>query len=224
MDDQNKNLILATALSFLVILAWFIIFPPEEQVTPDAPAAEQTAEGTPTAADGTTTPGAADGSAPAASSGGDAPEAVADAPRLPIDTPNLVGSINLIGGRVDDVSLKRYTIDVDSEEIVRLLSPVGEANPYYALYGWAPGAGLTPDDVPGDNTEWTVENGESLTPSTPVTLRWDSPSGLIFRRLMEVDEEFLITVEQSVENPTETAVRAQPYAIVNRLFFLGPLW
>ncbi|MBS8228377.1 membrane protein insertase YidC, partial [Vannielia litorea] len=47
-------------------------------------------------------------------------------------------------------------------------------------------------------------------------LRWDSPSGLIFRRLMEVDEEFLITVEQSVENPTETAVRAQPYAIVNR--------
>ena len=40
MDDQNKNLILATALSFLVILVWFFLFPPEEPVTdPNAPAA-----------------------------------------------------------------------------------------------------------------------------------------------------------------------------------------
>lgn len=34
MDDQNKNLILATALSFLVILVWFVLFPPPE---PDVP-------------------------------------------------------------------------------------------------------------------------------------------------------------------------------------------
>ncbi|MEY3307712.1 MAG: rane protein insertase YidC, partial [Pseudomonadota bacterium] len=34
MDDQNKNLILATALSFLVILAWFFFFPPPEPVAP----------------------------------------------------------------------------------------------------------------------------------------------------------------------------------------------
>ena len=30
MDDQNKNLILATVLSFLVILGWFWFFPPPE--------------------------------------------------------------------------------------------------------------------------------------------------------------------------------------------------
>ena len=53
MDDQNKNLILATVLSFLVILGWFVAgpmlfpqwFPAETQATeplaavPDAPAA-----------------------------------------------------------------------------------------------------------------------------------------------------------------------------------------
>ncbi|MCE8472617.1 hypothetical protein LZ189_26860, partial [Rhodovulum sulfidophilum] len=39
MDDQNKNLILATALSFLVILGWFLLFPPEQQ----APVEEQDA-------------------------------------------------------------------------------------------------------------------------------------------------------------------------------------
>lgn len=37
MDDQNKNLILATALSFIVILVWFVLFPPPEPVEPVAP-------------------------------------------------------------------------------------------------------------------------------------------------------------------------------------------
>lgn len=27
MDDQNRNLILATVLSFAVILVWFVLFP-----------------------------------------------------------------------------------------------------------------------------------------------------------------------------------------------------
>ena len=38
--DNNRNLILATALSFLVILAWTLLLPPEERapgVTPDTP-------------------------------------------------------------------------------------------------------------------------------------------------------------------------------------------
>ena len=29
MDEQTKNLILATALSFLVFLTWMFLFPPE---------------------------------------------------------------------------------------------------------------------------------------------------------------------------------------------------
>ena len=29
MDDQNKNLLLATSLSFLVLLGWMLMFPPE---------------------------------------------------------------------------------------------------------------------------------------------------------------------------------------------------
>jgi len=45
MDEQNKNLILATALSFLVILVWFFLFPPEEPVTPTETVAEQAETG-----------------------------------------------------------------------------------------------------------------------------------------------------------------------------------
>ena len=37
MDDQNRNLILATALSMVVILVWFVLFPPPEvQEDPNA--------------------------------------------------------------------------------------------------------------------------------------------------------------------------------------------
>ena len=32
-NDQNKNLIIATALSFVVILVWFVLFPPPEPET-----------------------------------------------------------------------------------------------------------------------------------------------------------------------------------------------
>ena len=35
MDDQNKNLLLATALSFVVILTWFLLFPPPEPPAED---------------------------------------------------------------------------------------------------------------------------------------------------------------------------------------------
>ena len=44
MDDQNKNLILATVLSFLVILGWVTLFPPQQPETPqDQATTEQAA-------------------------------------------------------------------------------------------------------------------------------------------------------------------------------------
>ena len=62
---------------------------------------------------------------------------------FPSKRPRSKASISLIGGRIDDLSLRQYreTLDEDSP-IVRLLSPVGGEEPYYALYGWAPGGDL----------------------------------------------------------------------------------
>ena len=123
----------------------------------------------------------------------------------------------MIGGRIDDLSLRQYreTLDEDSP-IVRLLSPVGGEEPYYALYGWAPGGDLGFDQVPGANTEWSVESGEILTPETPVTLVWENGSGLVFRRTIAIDENFMFSVTQSVENTGAGAARLAPYGIVAR--------
>lgn len=208
VDDQNKNLILATVLSFLVILAWFVggpmLFP---QWFPEEPAVQQTAAPEP-AADAATTTTAAE---PVETT--PAPEA----PRLTIDTPKLSGSLSLAGGRIDDLSLKTYreTIDPASPE-VRLLSPVGKDHPYYAVFGWLAGNGLDPADVPDAKTQWTVAKGGTLAPGQPVTLTWENAKGLSFTRTLAVDEDFMFTVTDKVENKGATEARLAPYGIVAR--------
>ncbi|WP_226781916.1 membrane protein insertase YidC [Oceaniglobus trochenteri] len=213
MDDQNKNLILATALSFIVILGWFVLFPPEEQVTdPNAPVAGQTADLPPTAAPA---PGTATAPQPAAPGG--LMVADADTPRIAVETPSLVGSLSLLGGRIDQLSLQTYreTLAPDAP-LVDLLQPVGTAHPYYAVFGWAPGGALGFEDVPGPNTLWTQSGGTTLTVDSPVQLTWDNGKGLIFRRDISVDDKFMFTVTQSVENTTDGTVRMAPYGTISR--------
>lgn len=216
MDDQNKNLILATALSVLVILGWMYFFPqPQAVVDPNAaPNAVAQTDGSavlPPSA-GAAAPVAAPVSAVEARA-----TALAGNTRLKIETPNLSGSISLTGGRLDDLSLSSYrdTLDADSKTVT-LLSPYGSDNAYYALYGWAPAGTLTYDQVPGANTVWSLSEGNTLTPTAPVTLTWDNGAGLLFSRIFAVDQNFMFTVTQKVENTSGAAQRMQPYGIVAR--------
>ncbi|RYH04408.1 membrane protein insertase YidC [Salipiger sp. IMCC34102] len=207
MDDQNKNLLLASALSFAVILVWFILFPPEQQApaTFDDAAEQQ---------DAATVPNAAT----AGNSGVAEPtEAVAEAPRVPIDTPNVDGTISLLGGRLDDLNLKQYREDVDPESPeVRLLSPAGTEDAYFASFGWAAVTGVAGDAVPTPDTLWTLEDGETLTPDTPVTLAWDNGAGQIFRTEIAVDDRFMFDITQSVENTGETEIAVRPYGLLRQ--------
>jgi len=207
MDDQNKNLILATVLSFLVILVWFVLFPPEDvAVDPNAPAVVAT-----------TTEAV---SPPAlAASGTEATEQakLSDAPRLAIDTPRLKGTISLLGGRIDDLSMKSYTETIDPNSgIVTLLSPVGQEHPYYALFGWTPAGALGFEDVPGANTLWVQVGTNSLSPEAPVTLQWDNGKGLVCERIVSIDNRYMFTIAQSVTNQSGVDVSLSPYGIVAR--------
>ncbi|WP_108485547.1 membrane protein insertase YidC [Oceaniglobus ichthyenteri] len=212
MDDQNKNLILATGLSFIVILVWFIFFPPEDTAPVTPPVATTGAELLPTVpAAGTTAP------ATTAITPGGLQVAGDDVARINVETPSLVGSLSLLGGRIDRLSLSTYreTLAPDSP-LVELLAPVGEQHPYYALFGWAPGGALSFDDVPDANTLWTQSAGTTLGVDSPVQLTWENGNGLIFRRDISVDDKFMFTVTQSVENTGETAVRMAPYGTISR--------
>ncbi|MDJ0638915.1 MAG: membrane protein insertase YidC [Paracoccaceae bacterium] len=208
MDDQNKNLILAMVLSSLVLVIWMVLFAPPP---PDPNAVVETTETT--QVEGVP--------APAGEEAEGSPEstvaAVPEAERVQISTPSLSGSVSLSGGRIDDLSLVDYDVSLEpGSEDVTILSPVGSERPYYAVFGWVPGGALQDDQVPATDTVWSLESGSTLTPDAPIVLRWDSPAGLTFRRTVEVDDRFMFTVTQSVENTGAEAQRLAPYGLVAR--------
>jgi YidC/Oxa1 family membrane protein insertase len=230
---NNQNVILAIVLSFLVILGWqFFIITPQMEAERQRQEAElaRTTDATPgtvtgTQAEGTAAPGApaAPGAAPAAAppaAPGTAPaiatrEAVlAASERVGIDTPSLKGSINLTGGRIDDLLLADYHVTVErSSPLVELFSPAGSEHPYFAEFGWvAPAGGPA---VPSSETVWQAEGGP-LAPGQDVTLSWDNGGGLVFKRTYSVDPKYMFTVRQSVENTTDAAVQIFPYGLVSR--------
>ena len=214
MDDQNKNLILATALSFMVILVWFVLFPPPE---PEPASVTNAAETAGTTTEAISTPSVADPQTAGTVQVDTNVDDVADTPRIAIETDRVTGSISLVGGRIDELSLKDYRTELDeSSDIVTLLSPSGTKGAFYALYGWAPGAGLTVEDVPGPKTQWQLEKGDELSVDKPVTLVWQNGKGMTFRREISVDKDFMFTVSQSVSNTSGNTASLAPYGILAR--------
>ncbi|WP_316862298.1 membrane protein insertase YidC [uncultured Cohaesibacter sp.] len=224
--ENNRNLFLAIALSFIVLLGWqyFVAGPRMEaerlrqeqladQQATQTDAAGQTGQQTSTAP---TAPGAAQATAQGSGAVPLSSEAVlAKSARIDIDTPKLTGSLNLTGARIDDLKLKDYreTLDDDSP-MITLLSPSGTAKPYYAEFGWVSGSGDIA--LPGTNTVWTAPEGSKLTMQTPLVLSWDNGAGLKFTRTISVDENYLFTVEQKVDNTADAAVALYPYGLVSR--------
>ena len=73
-----------------------------------------------------------------------------------------------------------------------------------------------PPAVPGPNTLWTVSEGDKLSVGAPVTLTWQNDAGLTFSRRIEIDEDFLFTISQSVANTSDVVVSLAPYGILAR--------
>lgn len=126
-----------------------------------------------------------------------------DANRVSIQNDKVKGSVNLKGARFDDLVLTSYreTVDLNSPEI-DLLNPLQSKMPYFVNFGWSsadPNVAL-----PNDETVWSAE-GE-LTQSTPLILTWDNGQGLYFKQVVELDQNYMFKVTQSVENKTDRAI------------------
>ncbi len=223
MTTETRNLYVAIGLSCLVIVGWSYFFAPKPgRIEP--PRQEQGQE----RAAGTA-PMTTQGPAPAAPGSAVSPDlagldalalksraaVLAASPRVKIDTPAIFGSLSLKGARIDDVSLKAYreTVDPASPNIV-LLSPPGAADAYYAEAGFVPAAGEALS-LPRADTLWQADR-DTLTPQSPVTLTFDNGEGLVFRRQISVDDRFMFTIKDSVENKSQKPAALAPYALVAR--------
>jgi YidC/Oxa1 family membrane protein insertase len=220
---ENKNLIIAIALSIVIVLGFeFLVNKPRldrqhaqqaaTQTVPAAPSqpgsAAQPQTSVPTA------PGAPAASAPAtAAPVVDRAALIAQQKRVRIDTPAMQGSILLKGARLDDLKLRHYreTVDPNSPAIV-LLTPQGVQHAYFAQFGWVGPQGVA---VPNDDSDWIADQ-PTLTLSTPVTLSWDNGQGLRFERKIALDGEYMFSVTDRVVNSGSAAVQLFPYGLVAR--------
>ena len=203
MDDK-RNILIAVVLTIAILFGWPVVsnyfFPPSSQTIVEA---EQAAE-----------PSAQAG---AMADSGQAirklDEVLAESPRVAIETPKLRGSINLRGARIDDIVLPTYkqTVAEDSPP-VRLFSPSGTSDAYFAGFSWS-GTGVA---LPDGNSVWTADR-ETLTPQTPVTLRWNNGTGQTFVQRISVDEDYLLTVAQTVENAGSAPIAARTYGLLSRI-------
>jgi YidC/Oxa1 family membrane protein insertase len=228
---DNRNTILAVILSGLVLIAWqyFYNVPAMEKQRAAQQAQSELAKSTPqggTASTPATTPQAGNAPTPAANAPAanqpasvapiDREAAIATSPRVKIDTPRVTGSISLKGARIDDLSLVQFreTVDPASPPIV-LYSPSGTENPYYAEFGWVPASGSTVK-LPDRDTLWQQESTGSLTPTSPLTLKYDNGEGLIFHRTISIDDRYLFTVKDDVSNIGNAPVTLYPFALISR--------
>jgi YidC/Oxa1 family membrane protein insertase len=222
---EQRNLFIAIVLSVGILIAFSYLTQRFEPAPPPlghhaATAPAKTPAPSPAAAAASSGPAPTTQSAPPAAAAAPtravAPRnsVIAEEPRVKIDTPRLHGSIDLIGGRLNDLTLATYreTVAPKSPEVV-LLSPSGTAEPYLAEFGWV--AETKGVKVPGPETRWSAPGGR-LTPTHPVTLSWDNGAGLLFTRTFSVDRDYMFTVKDAVENKTGAAVRLMPYGLVSR--------
>ena len=198
---DQKNLLVAIVLSLAILLGfeYFIGGPQRAQLAEEARQQEaaQQIDTAPSVGDAPSVPGGSpaeqnplDQAVQGQGAGLDTEAALAQAPRVEIDTPTISGSLSLIGGRVDDIVLKNYreTIDDDSP-LIRLLRPDPGMRPYYADFGWT--SNTQNVALPQADSEWRLVEGEALRPGSSVTIEWDNGEGVIFRRHFEVDEHYL---------------------------------
>ncbi|HEV2530368.1 membrane protein insertase YidC [Phenylobacterium sp.] len=209
MQDESRNTIifLVCALALFVLYNFFVLAPASKRHQVEAAHAAAVAQAQAVAA---TPPGGANLAPPVITR----QTALAASPRVVVDTPSLKGSIALRGGRIDDISLKQYreTVDKNSPP-VELLRPEGLPRAWFADLGWT---GQNVPGLPAYNTVWTLSQGSTLTPASPITLTYASGQGLTFTRQISVDDKFMFTVTDTVANSGPAPVTLAPYGSIQR--------
>ncbi|MEL7453064.1 MAG: membrane protein insertase YidC, partial [Pseudomonadota bacterium] len=139
-------------------------------------------------------------------------EALAQAPRVVFDGPGVDGSIRLKGAVIDDLSIRDHYQTVAQAEEIRLFRPEASDNGYYASWFWLNEQGTPIMDLTAD---WTLIEGNELTPATPITLRYQG-DGVQVDRTIALDDHFMFTLTDTVTNTSGRQRLLRPYGAIRR--------
>jgi len=218
---EKRNLILAVVFSAALLFMVDAVFPPAQQPVSTVPTTANAPVTAPTTVPAARVDGQSFAPAPETISAREikaAPvvskeKAVDEFKHVAVKTPSLSGSIRLKGARLDNISLTKYreTLEPDSP-FISLLSPAGTAFPFFAEFGWVSSDAVA---LPNAETPWKTNDSE-LTPEKPLTLTWDNKAGLRFIRQISVDDDYMFTVSDRIENYGKKIVTLFNYGLVGR--------
>jgi YidC/Oxa1 family membrane protein insertase len=134
--------------------------------------------------------------------------------RILLENKKIKGSISLEGATIDDLSFKNYKVDIKSNDTVQFLNPKETKNGYFAESGWASIGNKI--KVPTSKSIWNVVGNKVLSVNNPVTLEWNNGSNIIFRKKIEIDDNYLFKINQEVKNNSSEQVELYPYAQLTR--------
>ena len=208
---DTKNILVAVVLSTLIIVGWqvLVVDPELKKEQAQIVKTEQSK------------PSAGKPSAPSLNNKTKMPqkkitrsEAVTSELRVKLENSQITGSISLNGGLIDDVTLKNYkeSLDKNSKQVV-ILNPKKMGTGYYLESGWASATNI---EVPDNNSVWKLTRNRTLTPRSPIELEWENKSGLIFQKKIELDDQYLFTVTESIKNNSKSNVDLFHYSQITR--------
>ena len=141
-------------------------------------------------------------------------ESINKSKRVKIENKNIIGSISLKGGLIDDVSFKKHKQNLKNKKNVEFLNPAETKDGFYAETGWT--SINNKIKVPTKETVWDVVGNNILGENNPVTLQWNNGNGITFKKIIELDDKFLFKITQQVQNKTSSSIELYPYAQLTR--------
>ena len=134
--------------------------------------------------------------------------------RIYFENESIKGSISLKGAAIDDLTFKKFKEKLESDEKVVLLNPKDTSLGYYVESGW-----VTSDkniDLPDNNSMWMVDGNSKLSEKNDVKIIWENKQGLIFEKIISIDNQYLFTVKQNIKNRTSNIYNFYPYGQIIR--------
>ncbi len=204
---DNKNVFVAIALSMSVLLFWGAFFEtPKKPIDPkNNQKVEQKSEA------GSITPTI---NQPTIVKNISREDSIKKDKRIKIENNSIVGSINLKGAQIDDISFKNHKQKVEGDKNIIFLNPAETENGFYIETGWTSVGNKI--KIPAKDSIWSVKGNNILNYNSPIVLQWNNGEGIIFEKKIELDNKYLFRITQQVINNSNSSIDLYPYAQMTR--------
>ncbi len=204
---DNRNVFVAIALSMSVLLFWGAFFEtPKKPINPkDNQKVEQKSE------TGSIAPTI---NQPTIVKNISREDSIKKDKRVKIENNSIIGSINLKGAQIDDISFKNHKQKVEGDKNIIFLNPAEIENGFYIETGWTSVGNKI--KIPTKESTWSVKGNNILSDNSPVVLQWNNEEGIIFEKKIELDNKYLFRITQQVKNNSNSTIDLYPYAQMTR--------